>query len=222
MKTSHLAATATAAMLINAAVAQASTFQFPDLQRVEALRAKLHTATVDVSQVMERASAMKNYDDLRCLTILHEEAQFAEMLAAGIGDFMSLSILMKDSEDETRTLSGMQPWVTRLSGQLPHSSEIINATMSVCSNSATVNVKGQNLLKRSGRGHLEEHRSSLETRSLKLTARGIIIALQAPSSSSASVLGGRSSDAIGLHGFSREGDAVRHTAFDRSIHRTKK
>jgi hypothetical protein len=144
MNTSRLAATAMAAMLVNVAATQASTFQFPELQRVEALRAKLQTATLDVTQAMGHASAMN--DDFRCLDMLHGEAQFTEMLAAIVVDFMALSILMKYSEDETRTLSAMQPWVTRLSGQLPHSRETINGTMSLCSNSATVNVKGQNLL----------------------------------------------------------------------------
>ena len=68
------------------------------------------------------------------------------MVAAGVGDLMALSIMMKDSEDELRTLSGLRTWLTALSNQLLHSREIINGTMSQCSNSATVNVKGQTLL----------------------------------------------------------------------------
>jgi hypothetical protein len=142
MKIAAIAAT----ILLVTASSQASTLQFPDVQRVQALKTKLQTATVDVTQAMERASAMKNFDDQRCLSFLHDEAQVTAMLAATVVDFAALSILMKDSEDEVRTLSGMQSWVKALSNQLVHSREIINSAMSVCSNSATVNVKAQNML----------------------------------------------------------------------------
>ena len=142
MKIAAIAAT----ILLVTATAKASTFQFPDAQRLQALRTKLQTANVDVTQAMEHATAMKNYDDQRCLGLVHDQAQEVGMVAAGVGDFLALSILMKDSEDETRTLIGMQTWVTALSNQLRHSREIINGAMSVCSNSATVNVKAQNIL----------------------------------------------------------------------------
>ena len=145
MKTSLLVATAATILLVTAS-AQASTLQFPDAQKVQALGAKLRTATVDVTQAMERASAMKNFDDQRCLGLLHDQVQEVALIAAAVGDFIALSILMKDSDDEIRTLSGLRTWLAALSNQLPHAREIINGAMSVCSNSATVNVKGQNLL----------------------------------------------------------------------------
>jgi hypothetical protein len=140
-----IAAIASTILLVTAS-AQASTLQFPDVQKVKALRSKLQTSNVDVTQAMERASAMNNYDDQRCLGLLHDQAYETGLIAAGVGELMSLSILMKDSDDEIRTLVGLQEWLTMLSNQLRHSREIINGAMSVCSNSATVNVKGQNLL----------------------------------------------------------------------------
>jgi hypothetical protein len=85
---------------------------------------------------------MKNFDDQRCLGLLHDQVQEVALVAAAVGE----SILMKDSDDEIRTLSGLRTWLAALSNQLPHAREIINGAMSVCSNSATVNVKGQNLL----------------------------------------------------------------------------
>jgi hypothetical protein len=141
----RLAATATAIMLVTVS-AQASTLQFADAQRVQALRGKLLTASVDVTQAMEHALDMKNFADHSCLALLHDQAQEVGMVAAGVGDFMALSIMMKDSDDEIRTLSGLRTWLTALSNQLLHAREIINGTMSQCSNSATVNVKGQTLL----------------------------------------------------------------------------
>jgi hypothetical protein len=81
-----------------------------------------------------------------CLALLHDQAQEVGMVAAGVGDLMALSIMMKDSEDEVRTLNGLRTWLTALSNQLLHAREIVNGTMSQCSNSATVNVKGQTLL----------------------------------------------------------------------------
>jgi hypothetical protein len=126
----RLAATAATILLVTA-TAQASTFQFPDAQRVQALRVKLQTANVDVTQAMEHATAMKNFDDQRCLGLVHDQAQEVWMVAAGVGDFLSLSILMKDSDDEVRTLVGMQTWVTALANQLRHARKIINGAMSV-------------------------------------------------------------------------------------------
>jgi hypothetical protein len=128
------------------ASAQASTLQFPEVQRLQALKMKMLTAATDVTQAMERASEMRNYDDQRCLSLVHDQAQEAGLIASAVVDFMSLSMLMKDNEDELRTLSGLRTWLTALSDQLGHSREIINGAMSVCSNSATVNVKGQNML----------------------------------------------------------------------------
>jgi hypothetical protein len=145
MKTRLIIAAAATILLVTTS-AQASTLQFPDVQKVQALRTKLQTATVDVTQAMEQASAMKNYDDQRCLGLLHDQAQEAALIAAAVGDFMALSMLMKDSDDEVRTLSGLRTWLTALSNQLVHSREIINGAMSVCSTSATVNVKAQNML----------------------------------------------------------------------------
>jgi hypothetical protein len=88
MKIAAIAAT----ILLVTASAQASTLQFPDVQKVQALRGKLQTATVDVTQAMEQASAMKNYEDQRCLGLLHDQTQEAALITAAVGDFMALSI----------------------------------------------------------------------------------------------------------------------------------
>jgi hypothetical protein len=138
--------TATAAIALVTASAHGSTLQVADAQKVQTLRVKLQTATVDVTQAMDHASEIKNFSDHGCLVLLHGQAQEVGMVAAGVGDLMALSILMKDNDDEIRTLSALRTWLTALSNQLPHAREIINGTMSQCSNSATVNVKGQTLL----------------------------------------------------------------------------
>jgi hypothetical protein len=53
---------------------------------------------------------------------------------------------MKDAFDELQVLRALHTWLTVLTAELPHARQIINGAMSLCSNSATANAKGQALL----------------------------------------------------------------------------
>jgi hypothetical protein len=125
---------------------QANTLLMTDAQRIQSLRAKLMTATFDVSQAMEHAVDLKNYSDHTCLGLLHDQGQSVGMTVAAVADLTALAILMKDNEDELRVLHALRTWLAVLTNELPQARQIINGTMSQCSSSATVNVKGQTLL----------------------------------------------------------------------------
>jgi hypothetical protein len=125
---------------------QANTLQLADAQRIQSLRIKLLTATTDVSQAMEHAADLKNYSDHRCLGLLHDQAQSLGLTVAAVADLIALDGLMKDSEDELRVLHALRTWLAVLTNELPQARQIINGAMSLCSSSATVNVKGQALL----------------------------------------------------------------------------
>ena len=78
--------------------------------------------------------------------MIHEQAQSIGYTAAGAGDLIALSAVMKDASDEILVLRGLRTWLTALARELPHSRQIINSAMVLCSNSSVVNAKGQAVL----------------------------------------------------------------------------
>jgi hypothetical protein len=100
----RLAAIAVTILLVTSS-AQSNTLQLSDAQKMHALRVKLQTASTDVTQAMDHASDLQHFAEHDCLALLHDQAHEVAMVAAGVGDLMALSIMMKDGEDEVRTLS---------------------------------------------------------------------------------------------------------------------
>jgi hypothetical protein len=126
--------------------AQANTLGVVDSQQFHSLRIKLHTVTGDVTQAADQANEMKDYSTFRCLDFVHNQASSVESTAAAVGDLIALSILMKDNDDEILVLRALRTWLIELNEELTGRRKFINAAMSQCSNSATVNVKGQAVL----------------------------------------------------------------------------
>ena len=126
--------------------AQASVLQLSDATTIHSLRKKLNTITVDVTQAMEGAMQTGNYNLFSCLSLIHDQGESVAMTAAGVGDLIALSLLMRDQFDEAKTLRALRTWLAVLSNDLPHARQIINGAMSLCSNSVIVNAKGQAFL----------------------------------------------------------------------------
>ena len=69
-----------------------------------------------------------------------------ESILAGVDDMTALSLLMKDSADETNVLKELLTWLVMLTDYFTSARQMINGFMIGCPSSATVNVKGQTLL----------------------------------------------------------------------------
>jgi hypothetical protein len=95
---------------------------------------------------MEGAREARNYSLMDCLTLIHDRGESVGMTAAGVGDLIALAVVMKDPFDEAQVLRALRTWLTVLSNELPQARQIMYGAMSLCSNSATVNAKGQGLL----------------------------------------------------------------------------
>jgi len=126
--------------------AQASTFQASDGQKLQALRKRLYTVTVDVTHAVNQSVEIGNYSVVNCLSLIHDQGQNVSTIAAGVSDLMVLSLLMKDSDDELQVLRALQTWLAVLTGSLPKARDIINRAMVQCSSSPSANAKGQALL----------------------------------------------------------------------------
>jgi hypothetical protein len=126
--------------------AQAATLQMSDVERLRALRKKLITAQVDISDTIENAGQLKNYVVGDCLFMVHKQANDLSSTAATVSDLIALSLLMKDSGDEFQVLRTLRAYLSVMSDELPHARKQINAWMTRCSDSATVNVKAQGVL----------------------------------------------------------------------------
>ena len=125
---------------------QANTLQVSDSQKLRALRIKLHTATADVTQALNAAVEFRNQSVGDCLGQIHQRASSVENTAAGAGSLVALGVMMADHSDEILVLRELRVWLTELTKELAFARQLINGTMSSCSTSATVNVKGQAVL----------------------------------------------------------------------------
>jgi hypothetical protein len=133
-------------LLLYAISAQAAMLQISDVERLRALKTKLVTAQVDISDAIENAGQLKNHVVADCLFMVHMQADDVSSTAATVSTLVALSLLMKDSGDEFQVLRALRPYLSAMSDQLPHARKQINAWMTRCSDSATVNVKAQAVL----------------------------------------------------------------------------
>jgi hypothetical protein len=126
---------------------EASTLSISDAQSVHALRIQLHATTADITEAMERARRATNIDRVvECLNYMHNYGSSMESILAGVDDLIALSLLMKDSADETNVLKELLTWLVMLTDYFTSAPQMINGFMNGCLSSARVNVKGQALL----------------------------------------------------------------------------
>jgi hypothetical protein len=135
-----------ASFLLCAQSTQAAILQKSDIEKLYILRKKLATAQIDVTQTMENAGALKNYVVFDCLSMIHNQVTSLGRTAAAVSILASLSVVMSDSGDEFQVLRALHTYLSVMSDELSHARQIINAWMTRCSSSATVNVKAQTIL----------------------------------------------------------------------------
>lgn len=133
-------------VLLCATSVQAAMLQISDVERWRAVREKLITAQVDITDAMVNAGELKNHVAAECLFMIHNQADSVSFAAEAVGTLTALSIMMKDSGDELQVLRALRIHLTAMSERLPHARKQINAWMTRCGTSATVNVKAQAVL----------------------------------------------------------------------------
>jgi hypothetical protein len=125
---------------------EASTLSMSDAQSVHALRIQLRATTADIAEAMKQARATNNDRVVECLNYMHNYGSSIESTLAGVDDLTALSLLMKDSADETNVLKELLTWLVMLTDYFTSARQMINGFMIACPSSAAVSVKGQTLL----------------------------------------------------------------------------
>jgi hypothetical protein len=140
---SRLVAAAIAVVLFTLS-AQANLLTRADSDRFNSLRVKLVSVTTDITEAMHQMTDKPTL--VNCLSLIHNQAQSVAETATPVSSLIALGALMKDETDELLVLHELSLSLRLLTGGLSAYRKIINASMRLCSNSATVNVKGQAVL----------------------------------------------------------------------------
>jgi hypothetical protein len=123
--------------------AQANMLTKADYERVHSFAVKL------VAEGMDITEAMKQTTDLSlslCLGRIHDTAADVAKSMVYIRNLITLGAQMKDETDELLVLNALSLALRSLTDEISTYRKTINANMTLCSNSATVNVKAQTVL----------------------------------------------------------------------------
>ena len=131
------------ALLLSAqtrAATAAPIFKLADAAQLLSLNKKLAAVHRDIGDAFQTANKDRT---VPCLPAISTEAQSVFMLVGFAVDLLTLDATMRDKRDEYDVLDVLTTNLKMATIQLTGSRQTINKWMSYCSESATVNVKGQ-------------------------------------------------------------------------------
>jgi hypothetical protein len=137
-----LSALSVAVMLC--APVQANTVRKADADKFYSIAAKLRGATEDITQSERQVTA--NNTVFRCLDTISTEARLVSAHAAHAGTLIVLAAVMRDKLDEAYVLHDLRIVLSVVTDATAAARKPINGIMGICSDVATVNVKGQAVL----------------------------------------------------------------------------
>lgn len=120
---------------------QATTVRKADADKFHLIMAKLRSVTEDITQSARLVT--DNNKVFQCLDTIIIEAQLVSAHAAHTGTLIVLATVMRDKLDEAYVLHDLRIMLSVVTDTTAGARKPINGAMGVCSDVATVNVKGQ-------------------------------------------------------------------------------